>query len=382
MPASDRASPLRILTVSAFFESHGGGIEIVAGELARALGRRGHDSRLTAAALDPAPEDASLTAVPLAARDPMEAMTGLPMPLPNAAARRKLEREVREADALVIHDALYSTSLLASSYAERHRKPWILIQHIGAIPYSSAALRAVLGVANRVVTAPMLARVPQAAFISDAVRRQFAHLSYSRPPQLLFNGVDSALFRPSKNGESQAIRDRQGLPSSRPLLLFVGRFVEKKGLSILHRFAALRPDCDLLMVGSGPIDPAGWNRNNVRVLGRKSRLELAELYRACDALILPSAGEGYPLVIQEAMATGLRVYCGTDSAAADPDGARFLTGLVVDLGDPERTAHRFADAIKLTNAGPDRAAAAYARNAYDWDRNAEWLVQTFSNLAS
>ena len=46
---------MRILTVSAFFETHGGGIEIVAGALASALAQRGHDSRLTGAAFDAAP---------------------------------------------------------------------------------------------------------------------------------------------------------------------------------------------------------------------------------------------------------------------------------------------------------------------------------------
>jgi glycosyltransferase involved in cell wall biosynthesis len=255
----------------------------------------------------------------------------------------------------------------------------VLVQHIGAIPYRSPVLRAAMGVANRLATRPLLGRASQAVFISDAVRRQFPDVRFRKAPKLLFNGVDHALFRAPLPGEAARLRVGLGLSETRPKLLFVGRFVEKKGLASLRALAAARPNWDLLLAGGGPIDPAAWQLANVRVLGRKSRNELAELYRAAHALVLPSVGEGFPLVIQEAMASGLPVFCGLDSAAADPDAASFLHGIPVDPSDPAGTAARFAQAIAEAPLEPDPIMAAYARAAYDWDGNARWLVQAISN---
>lgn len=369
---------MRILTVSSFFGSHGGGLEIVASALAEALARRGHDSRHAAADLGPPPATSKVSLIPLSARDPLEAMTGLPMPLPIAQARHQLSEEVREADALIIHDALYVTSQLARHYARRYGKPWVLIQHIGGIPYRSAVMRAFLGTANRLITRPTLARAPQVVFISDTVRSQFGNVVFARAPVLMFNGVDSARFHPLDPAARRDLRARLGLPPDRPQLLFVGRFVEKKGLAALRHLARLRPDCDLLLVGGGPIDPASWSLPNVRLPGRKSHAELAELYRAVDALVLPSVGEGYPLVVQEAMASGLRVYCGMDSALADPQAAAFHQGITVDPADPAATARKFAAALPSKPlASADKAAAAYAKANYDWDTNAARIEALF-----
>lgn len=353
---------------------------MVAGALARAISRRGHISRLAAAALDPVPLDGGAQWVPLEATDPIERFSGLPMPLPTARSRKLLAEEVRAADAVIVHDALYSTSLIAAHMARKLGKPWMLIQHIGEIPFPSAVLRGVLGVANALVTKPMLCKAPQAVFISDTVRRHFGELGFSAQPKLLFNGVDSAHFRAPENGERELLRDRFGFAPDRKTLLFVGRFVEKKGLSILRELAGLRPDLDLALVGSGPIDPAAWSQANVHLLGRKDRTELAELYRAADALVLPSVGEGFPLVIQEAMASGLPILCGSESALADPGATRYLTGIEIDIARPGATAERLAAALDSTSGSRRKEAADYARRHYDWNTNAEWIEARFNEL--
>jgi len=364
---------MRILNVSAFFPSHGGGVEIVAAELAAALSRRGHDSRLTGAAFDPVPTEGVVQPVPLACVDPLEKWAGLPMPLPTATARETLKQELRAADAVIIHDALYATSQLARRYAEQLGKPWILMQHIGAIRYTNRLMRHALSVANRLVTQPMLERAPQAVFISDTVRRYFSSGRYRSAPELLFNGIDKARFYPV----------REALPMrARPRLLFVGRFVEKKGLAVLRAFAQRRPDCDLLMVGGGPIDPTRWGLENIAVLGRKGRTELAELYRSCDALVLPSVGEGFPLVVQEAMACGLLIFCGSETAEADPGASAFMLGIEIDLADPQATASRLSERLDAASRGVQKMAAEYACQTYDWDRNAVWLEHRLLFIAS
>ena len=134
---------MRILTISHFYDSHGGGLERVAGHLVRQFATLGHDSVWAASA--ETPPDADITrAVPLVCINPTEALTGLPMPIPGARGLAALWREVGLADAVVIHDALYITSLAAMLMASLRKKRVVLIQHIAAIPFSSPVMRRVM----------------------------------------------------------------------------------------------------------------------------------------------------------------------------------------------------------------------------------------------
>jgi len=329
------AEPLRLLMVSHFFESHGGGIERVAGHLGRALGRAGHQVCLAASAADAAPADAGLAVLPLPCHDPAERLTGLPMPIPGPRGLAALTRAVRQADAVIVHDALYVTSIAAMVAARRARRPVILIQHISQLPFANPAMRLAMRLATAVVTRPMLRAADRVVFISAAVRDAFASLRFRSEPLLLFNGVDTDRFHPhAAPGEAAGLRRELGLPEAGRLIAFVGRFVPKKGLAVLRACARQRPDLTFVLAGSGPIDPHAWGLANVRVAGPLPPDKVAALLRAAHALLLPSCGEGYPLVVQEAMACGLPVICGQDSASADPQAADFLHGVPVDPGDP------------------------------------------------
>jgi glycosyltransferase involved in cell wall biosynthesis len=361
---------LNILTVSHFFESHGGGIERVAGWLVRQFAAAGHGAAWAASDCDAAPAADGFTAVELACANPTERLTGLPMPLPSPTGLRRLRAAVDACDVVILHDALYATSLAAFVLARRADKPTIVIQHIAAIPFRSRFLRSMIKLANELVTAPVLRVADQVVFISDSVRRDLAHLPLRRPARLLFNGVDSALFRP---GAAQ--REEFGLPRAGRIAVFAGRFVEKKGLSVLEAVARARPDVTFALAGSGPIDPRGWNLGNVYCLGTLSPDRMAALYRCGDVLLLPSVGEGYPLVIQEAMACGLPVICAFDSACADPAAAEFLTGVEVDLTRPERTAAAIAPLLDSQHDLTKRSRMAdHAARTYSWPAMADALA--------
>ncbi|TGQ50992.1 glycosyltransferase family 1 protein [Mesorhizobium sp. M1C.F.Ca.ET.193.01.1.1] len=359
---------MRILTVSHFYEDHGGGIERVAGHLCRQFTELGIQAAWAASDADQPPV-AEVEAVPLACVNPIEKIVGLPMPLPGARAIRALAREVRRSDAVVVHDALYVTSILALLMAKAYRKRVVLIQHIAGIPFSSRTLRSLMALANIVITRPMLGAVDALVFISDTVRHDLVGTPARVPYRLLFNGVDSAIFHPAEGPAPilEAPMDT-AVSSGMRRALFVGRYVEKKGLAVLRALAASRQDLTFLMVGSGPIRPSQWGLANVHDLGAQSPQALADLYRGVDLLLLPSVGEGFPLVIQEAMACGLPVVCGEPSNRADPGAAEWLRGVAIDLTDPEGSARRCADTIdSLAFASVERAAMArYALARYDW----------------
>jgi glycosyltransferase involved in cell wall biosynthesis len=368
---------LRILTVTHFFESHGGGIERVAGHLNRQFVRLGETAVWAASDCDPPPVD-GIETVPLACANPIEKVTGLPMPIPGIKAMRAMSREVRRSDVIVVHDALYVTSIAALALAKKHKKPVVLIQHIAAIAFSSAILRWIMRLANIVVTQPMLHAANIRVFISNTVREELLGVDSRLSSALLFNGVDKEIFRPSNTevGPPDCV-SKIAIPANSRRILFVGRYVEKKGLSVLRALAAQCPNHSFFLVGSGPIQPSSWGLTNVHDVGPRGSQEVADFYRWADLLLLPSVGEGYPLVIQEAMASGLPVICGEPSNRADPDAGAWLRGVRIELSDPEGSARRCADAINnftLSEAARTEMAR-YAARKYDWEDVAGELIR-------
>ncbi|MGA7240260.1 MAG: glycosyltransferase, partial [Bryobacteraceae bacterium] len=108
-------------------------------------------------------------------------------------------------------------------------------------------------------------------------------------------------------------------------LLYVGRFYLRKRVNLLLRAAAIlrdrMPDLAIRIVGDGPCD-AAWRalardlhlEGVVTWLGDVSRAQLAEEYNRAHAFCLPSAQEGFGIVLLEAMAAGKPIV-GARSAA-------------------------------------------------------------------
>ena len=370
---------MKLLVISAYFESQRGGVELVAGTMARWFARLRHEVTWAATDATSAPDEGGFgRAVVLPAWDPALKFIGVPVPLPRPSAIWRIVAEVRSCDAVVLHDSLYLTNLCAFITARVSGKPVVLIQHIGHIAYKNRVLQAIMTAGNRLVTRNMLTAAEQVVFISYATAAYFDQIRFRTPPVVVFNGVDADLFRPAA-GESEraALKAGFGLKPDRPLVLFVGRFVEKKGLAVIERIARRLPSHDFVLAGRGPIDPAGWALSNVIVQSELDRETLASFYRASDLFLLPSHGEGYPLVIQEALASGIPVLCSAEIVAADPGIRPLVTPVALDLADHAASANAFALALPLAlqdAAASSRQRTQYATSNYSWHANAERIL--------
>lgn len=100
---------MRVLVCSAYFESHRGGIEIVAGQLARAFLSLGHRVSWLAADASNPPSGTSAAgrAVPRRVSNVSERWLHIPQPIPGLSAFRIIKREVARPD-----DARYLVHLL------------------------------------------------------------------------------------------------------------------------------------------------------------------------------------------------------------------------------------------------------------------------------
>ena len=305
------------LLVTHYFQGHGGGVEIVAGELARRLAGSGASIEWFASATDAPPRHPGVVCRPQPALNVFERRLGVPFPLWSPASFVRLARAVRRARVVHIHDSVYPANYLAAMLALAMRKRLVVTQHVGFVPYRSAVLRVALAVANHLAVRTVLRRAHATIFVSPVVRRYFEQLAGSSDRYRdVANGVDGNLFSISGPEQRRATRQRLGLNNGQPMMLFVGRFVEKKGLHLLHEIARRTSSWRWCMAGEGPIDPAAWGLENVHVVGKVSQQQLAELYTAADLLVLPSFGEGFPLVVQEALSAGLPVAVHTETRDA------------------------------------------------------------------
>jgi glycosyltransferase involved in cell wall biosynthesis len=316
----------------------------------------------------------------------IERRLGVPYPLWSPAALSQVGQAARSADAVHLHDCLYLPNLMAYAAARLAGRPIVVTQHVGMVPYRNPALRGLLHVAYRVLARIVLGGATQVVFVSESVRRYFkGFVSFKSPPVLVPNGVDTAVFHPVDETRRTALRAELGVKRGVPLLLFVGRFVEKKGLPVLRRLAQRLPDAQWLFVGWGALDPERWTLPNVTVVRERSGAQLASLYQAADLLVLPSTGEGFPLVVQEAMACGTPALVGAETAAGCPDA----TGLLLcEETSGAQTAQRWEDRIRKLTAEAQTlgdlrpAVAAYAATSWSWERCASQYAEILRHCLS
>ena len=367
---------MQITLVTHFFPAHRGGVERMAGQLAERLAAQGI-AQIDWHASDcdpPPPASPGLTVVPASSCNILERVVGVPYPLWSPAALLRLARAVRSASVVHLHDCLYLPVLAAFAAARfgRRRRAVVVTQHIGHVPYRNPLLRALHAAANRLLGAWVLAGADQVIFESESVRAYFAQrVRFRSPPLLIENGVDTEVFRPCSAAERAEGRARLGIPPGKPVVLFIGRFVEKKGLQILRELTGRIGDAHWLFAGWGPMDPAAWERPNVIVVRSPATAELSALYQAADLLVLPSVGEGFPLSVQEAMACGTPALVGADTAAGCPEAGDVLLSERVGGAD---TAARWAARIQALLAAPGQLeslrprVAAFARSHWSWEQ--------------
>jgi glycosyltransferase involved in cell wall biosynthesis len=193
------------------------------------------------------------------------------------------------------------------------------------------------------------------------------------------NGVDARIYFPRTETERAALRDSFGLRTGDQVILFVGRFVEAKGLPHLREWAAALPNHVWWFAGWGPIDPDSWALPHLKTWRGLSGESLARVYAAADLLVLPSEVEGGSpaLVIQEAMACGTPALTTPQVARGCPPASDLIWEEPIGAGWISRIEALLASgtATRARNSVAERAHALWS-----WERTTEAYVRIYSDL--
>jgi glycosyltransferase involved in cell wall biosynthesis len=160
--------------------------------------------------------------------------------------------------------------------------------------------------------------------------------------QLTFtpHAIDNQRFSVKRSDEVQALRASLKIADEDLLILFAGKFEEKKDpLLLLQAFLSLKKKgLHLLFVGNGvleqPLKQKAPSQSNVHFLHFQNQQYMPVIYQACDIFCLPSKGPGetWGLAINEAMACSKpilasdKVGCAIDLVKNGYNGAIFKAG--------------------------------------------------------
>src|SRR5262245_19589030 len=124
-----------------------------------------------------------------------------------------------------------------------------------------------------------------------------------------------------------------------PRYLFVGRFIERKGIDVLLTAFRRLDRGELWLTGDGPlrsfVEEAAKTDPRVRYLGYADETMLPDLYREADVLVVPSLFEPWGLVVHEGLAYGLPVITTDQVGAADHLIEPGVNGYIVAPGSSD-----------------------------------------------
>jgi glycosyltransferase involved in cell wall biosynthesis len=223
-------------------------------------------------------------------------------------------------------------------------------------------------------------RARAVVFVSEHSREKANGLGYRcRQAVVIPNGVDVEVFRPAALSRP-----------ARPVVLFVGRFDEQKGVDVLlQAWRALDGRAELHLAGTGWREEryrelaASLGLRTVSFIGHVPRQQLPALLNQARLLVLPSRYENFPISLLEAMSCGIPVVttrvggipelvtAGREGLLVPPEDVGALSGALITLVDDAERARAMGEEGRRTIGG-----------RYSWDIIAARMVALYRELLS
>jgi glycosyltransferase involved in cell wall biosynthesis len=206
---------------------------------------------------------------------------------------------------LIHHNILYPSGLMAWYLKKFKGIPYILTEHSTAyLPSKNTKSGMIEKVLTKMITKNAAAITPVSADLRDAMIKHGFEGNY----EVVYNVADTKLFFPSKKNTSGKIK-----------FLHISTLDDAhKNISGMLRavteLSKTRNDFECVFAGDGDIRPHVETAKKLNIYntfaffeGTKTAAEIAEMMRNADCFILFSNYENLPVVIVEALASGIPV---------------------------------------------------------------------------
>lgn len=387
---------MRILNIVVGAAARTGGAIAFAGEAAVATSRAGGEARVFATDLALAPWGWMQKQRPVRPNELHPSLahadfelfpTGFPRRLARSPAlARALRTEVPKCDLVHIHNLWQHPQYAAFRAAREARVPYIVSPHGSLDPYLRRRGRFRKAVSSALWHRAMLEGAALIHVTTSSEMRLISDIAPNVPRVIVPCAVNTADF--GALPPPQEFREGHLAGYSGPLVVFLGRVTEKKGVDVLIKsFAHVLERQPARLAVVGPDD--GGQRPRLERLAENSgigsqvdfvgglygRDRLAAL-SAADVWALSSHTENFGIAVIEAMAAGCPVAVSREvnladevaeanaGLVADAEPRAFAAGLLKLLNDPELRR-------RLSRAGPEFAAR------YDWSEVTPRLLDMY-----
>ncbi len=203
-------------------------------------------------------------------------------------------------------------------------------------------------------------------FTANIVKKD---LKYKGDIKVIYNGIDTELFKPlkKKNSDGQIIR-----------VLFSGNLTKRKGAHWLVDIAKRLEDNIIIYYTAGLRTRNRLpNTEKLKSIGKIKYCDMPKLYQSMDILLVPTIREGCPLSVLEAMSCGLPIIasnCSSIPELVEDD----VCGYLCKVGDVDN----FANKINLLseNFSKRNRLSKSARLKILSDYKIEDMILKYSNL--
>lgn len=237
--------------------------------------------------------------------------------------------------------------------------------------------------------------------ISEALAKSYEHMGMPRDKLWrLAKGVDTELYAPP--ADKAPIRRELGLPEDRPLVVFVGAVMVRKGVDVLmdawKKVASEDSRAVLVVVGPDTFDEV-QSRLNVFARDTKEMVKrdlegsvvftgmtdkVPEYLRASDIYVFPSRAEGMPASPLEALSCGLPVVLAPMQGIAEQVIEDGKSGIIVPQDDAGALAEALLGLLRdpARAAELGRAARERALERFSVEKAAEALIGYYNDMLS
>lgn len=275
----------------------------------------------------------------------------------------------------IIHANVYNTADIAAIISKKFGIPAILTEHSTAFPR-----RLIRGVSA--ITVPFFINQLQMVLpVSKNLAEHMANYGVRRPFHVMPNTVNCEVFYPATKKMDRSDGTRH--------ILAVARLSQIKRIDLLLQASSLLTRWNipfhLTIIGDGPerqsLEAMAGHLNlghQISFLGLKTKPEVADYMRQSDILVMTSDWENQPVVILEALASGLPVIA--PRVGGIPEILPPECGRLVEPGNIQSIAEEMAYLLNNLQDYSRSAIAQYAQERFSYTNVGKAFTEVYEKV--